>query len=223
MKLETTQLRRVPAFAWLTEDLNLIHGLGYASKMPCYTYSISARSCRRGSKLRRIPGTVCSVCYACRGNFARPTIQKGLDQRKQAMQHREWSAAIARVLTALEHSGHFRWYSSGDLQSLGDLLKICHVAKLTPHIKHWLPTHEIGILNTFKRAGLTYPGNLIVRLTADRLEQKPSPTTLARLGVLGAAVSRKHFNCPAHDQHNMCMTCRKCWDKRVTVVTYKQT
>lgn len=199
----------------------IIHSLGVATKMPCYTYSISARYCKRGRKLRKIPGSVCSKCYALRGNFARPTIQEGLDARMDAMQHPLWAEAMAIVLTYEEHSGFFRWFSSGDLQSLDDLLKICRVARLTPHIKHWLPTHEIGILNAFKRAGFSYPNNLVVRLSADLIEQKPNPNTLKRLGVLGGAVSKTNFTCPAYTQNNMCVACRKCWNKNVKIVTYK--
>jgi len=205
----------------LETALQIIHSLGYATKMPCYTYSTSAYDCNRGSKLRLVPGSVCNKCYARRGNFARPTIQAGLKARASAMDHPQWCEAMGIVLTCEEHSGHFRWYSSGDMRNLGDLLKICDVAKRTPHIRHWLPTHEIGILAAFKRAGFVYPSNLVVRLSADMIEQKPSGAMLERLGVLGGAVSKKRWNCPASTQDNNCGTCRKCWLKSVRVVTYK--
>lgn len=205
----------------LNEALAITSKLGTATKMPCYTYSISNKSCNRGSKLRKIPGSICSKCYASRGNFQRPKIQRCLNLREQAMKHPLWKEAMVQVLTNLEHSGHFRWFSSGDIQGFKNLLDICFIAKNTPHIKHWLPTHEIGLLASFKRAGFTYPSNLVVRLCSDRIEQKPSLHVLKNLGVLGCAVSKTKYNCVAPKQENKCQTCRKCWSKRSKIVTYK--
>jgi len=205
----------------LDEAKAIIHSLGYASKMPCRVWSTSAYHCQRGSKLHDVPGSVCNKCYAKRGNFARPTIQAGLIAREKAMEHPQWCEAMALVLTVEEQSGYFRWYASGDIQSLDDLLKICDVAKRTPHIKHWLPTHEVSILSEFKRKGYQYPPNLVVRLSADMIEQKPNRNLMQRLGVLGGAVSKRKYNCPAPSHFNMCVECRKCWQKSVRVVTYK--
>lgn len=204
------------------EASTIVHSLGTASKMPCFAFSTSARDCKRGGKLRSVAGSVCSKCYAHRGNFARPTIQANLKARSNAMEHPQWPEAMAFMLTAKEHSGHFRWFASGDLQSLGDLLKICDVAKRTSHIKHWLATHEVGILAAFKRAGFVYPKNLIVRLSGDMLEKKPAASLLQSLGVLGSAVSKSSYTCPASTTDNECRTCRKCWSKRTLIVTYKR-
>jgi len=201
--------------------LTIIHSLGNASKMPCYCYSISAHTCKRGRKLAKIPNTVCSKCYAVRGNFARPTIQKHLDLRQEAMKHPLWADAMIVVLNHFEYSGYFRWFASGDLQSLQDLINICKIARGTPHIRHWLPTHEVSILGEFKRLGLTYPRNLVVRLSADFIEQKPSKGLMKKLGVLGGAVSKKKWNCPASSQNHTCGQCRECWHRSTPVVTYK--
>lgn len=38
--------------------------LGHPSKMPGYSYGISATKCQTGGKLRGVPGSVCSGCYA---------------------------------------------------------------------------------------------------------------------------------------------------------------
>jgi hypothetical protein len=203
------------------EAIQIIHSLGYASKMPCWTYSVSAKKCKRGRKLRKIKGSVCNKCYAARGNFIRPTIQAGLDKRMESMLHPQWSEAMGVVLTMKEHSGFFRWYSSGDLQSISDLHKICDVCIRTPHITHWLPTHEVGILGEFKRLGFKYPNNLVVRLSADMIEANPNTQVMTKLGVLGSAVSKANFTCPSYKTDNMCGTCRFCWDKTIPIVTYK--
>lgn len=205
----------------LDEATTIIHSLGHASKMPCYTYSTSAKSCKRGSKLNRVKGSVCSKCYARKGNFARPTVQLGLNARMDAMSNPKWVEAMVLVLQFKEHSGHFRWFSSGDLQDLTDLIKICEVCRGTPHIKHWLPTHEIGILGEFKRAGFKYPDNLVIRLSADMIDKPVNLTVTRKLGVLAGNVSTTQFNCPSSKQENMCQMCRMCWDKKTEAVTYK--
>lgn len=205
----------------LDEALQVIGDLSEASKMPCRTYSLPARRCHVGSKLQKIEGSVCNKCYALRGNFARPTVVAAMERRLASLDNPLWVSAMVTALRAKETSGFFRWHASGDLQSLGHLIKICEVARQLPKIRFWLPTREIGILNAFHNAGFTFPDNLIVRFTATMIEEKPSQALMERLGVLGAAVSKKKWNCPASTQENMCMDCRKCWLKSFKVVTYK--
>ena len=41
------------------------------SKMPGLSYSLPAWECKTGSKLRKIKGSVCSMCYALKGNYTR--------------------------------------------------------------------------------------------------------------------------------------------------------
>jgi hypothetical protein len=205
----------------LVESNSIVGNLASATKMPCQTYSLPARSCHVGSKLHDIPGSVCSKCYALRGNFSRPTVLNAMQKRLDSIKDPRWVEAMVTAIKDTEFSGFFRWHSSGDLQDLGHLIKICEVARRLPRIKFWLPTREIGILTAFKNAGFTFPSNLIVRFTATMIEQRPPDAIMDRLGVLGAAVSKVEWNCPAPDQENKCMTCRQCWDKRHKVVTYK--
>lgn len=189
------------------------------TKMPCLAHATSPKKCRRGSKLRLVPGSVCSLCYARRGRFL--LHEHILDARQQAMDHPQWSEAMGLVLSCDEHSGHFRWYSAGDMRHLADLLKICDVARRTPHIRHWLPTHEVGILGAFKRSGGKYPRNLLVRLSADMVDQPTPPKLCRQLGVLACSVSKTNYDCPAETQAGRCLTCRRCWDKSIPCVTYK--
>ena len=46
------------------------------SKMPGLSYSLPAWECKTGSKLRLIPDSVCSMCYALKNNYIRyPAIK----------------------------------------------------------------------------------------------------------------------------------------------------
>lgn len=189
--------------------------------MPCYTYSLPAKNCHRGSKLHEIQGSVCSKCYARRGNFSRPTIQAGMEKRLETIEHPRWVDAMALVLQKMEYSGFFRWHASGDVQNLGHLIKIAEVARRLPNIRFWLPTHEFGIIGDYVRAGFKIPDNLIIRLSADMIEQSAPKRLMDDYGVLGGRVSKVKWDCPAPSQNNQCLDCRRCWNKRIKVVTYK--
>lgn len=200
--------------------LEIVRGLSKTTKMPCFGWSISAKGCKRAKLLKLIKNSVCGKCYALRGYFGFPFVQAALDRNEQTMKHPLWVQAMATVIKVQEQSGFFRWFPSGDIRDLQDLLNICEICRLTPHIKHWLPTHEIGILAQFKRLGYTYPSNLIVRVSGDMINKEPPKSLLNNLGVLGGAVNKSKYTCPAPDQENMCLDCRRCWSKKVKIVTY---
>ena len=50
----------------LKQASEIIGGYTVTSKMPTISYSISAKDCITGSKLRKIKNSVCSDCYALR-------------------------------------------------------------------------------------------------------------------------------------------------------------
>jgi len=195
--------------------------LSEPSKMPCYSYSISPRKCKTGAKLAKIPGTVCSKCYAFRGNYPRPTIQKRLAIRLKSISKPYWVEAMVTVIKGKESSGFFRFFDAGDIQDLPHLIKICEVARRLPEIKFWLPTREVGFLRLYLACGLTFPDNLTIRLSATRFEELLPASALLELGVLSSSVSKAAWTCPSDTQDNQCLSCRKCWDKNIANVTYK--
>ena len=93
------------------------------SKMPCHSYSLPAQSCKTGSKLAKIVGSVCHGCYALKGFYRMPTVQaprqanlaslpsEGLSQGWVA-----WADTMAIQIAKVEKSGFYRWHDSGDLQ-----------------------------------------------------------------------------------------------------------
>lgn len=206
----------------LTEAKELIGGLSTPSKMPCQSYSTSARDCVTGSKLQNVPGSVCAGCYALRGNYRFSNVKNSHARRLAALSNPLWAQAMALVINSTEASGFFRWHDSGDVQSVAHLEKIVEVCRLTPKILHWLPTREFGMVAEYKRKFGAFPSNLTVRLSALKIDG-PAPVELAKnLGVLSSAVSTSAYSCPAPSQGNACLLCRKCWDKDTPVVTYKK-
>ena len=47
------------------------------TKMPGTTYAVDAFACKVGSKLRNIPGSICSKCYTIKLQKLRPSVDQG--------------------------------------------------------------------------------------------------------------------------------------------------
>ena len=102
---------------------NITGTLSKPSKMPGWSYGIPAKECKTGSKLAKIPGTVCHGCYALKGCYVFKNVQEAQYKRLKAIDHPLWTKAMAAQI--LRHkSKWFRWHDSGDIQSLEHLKKI---------------------------------------------------------------------------------------------------
>jgi hypothetical protein len=53
---------------------------------------------------------------------------------------------MATQINSFKTVKNFRWHDAGDIQSVKHLLKIFKVCKLTPTVKHWMPTKEAQFL-----------------------------------------------------------------------------
>lgn len=133
----------------------------------------------------------------------------------------DWVPAMIEKIRSTEKSGFFRWFDSGDLQSLKTLKAIVRIAIALPDIQFWLPTKEYGIVSEYVELFGAFPANLTVRLSAYMVD-KAGPNSLAHgLGLTTSEVSSTAGDCPAPTQGNKCGDCRRCWDKSVQTVTYR--
>ena len=117
----------------LKQATEIIGGYTVTSKMPTIRYSISAKDCKTGSKLRKIKNSVCSDCYALKGNYIRyaKNIEKAQNKRLKAIFSKDWTNAMIYIMNHQKQvikSGLFRWHDSGDLQSMEHLQKIVDIA-----------------------------------------------------------------------------------------------
>lgn len=202
----------------------IVGGLSKTTKMPCFSYSIPAKYCKVGSKLRKVKGSVCSKCYAMRGKYNFTVVKRALDRRLKSISKPEWAEAMA---TLINHSNckFFRWHDSGDLQNMEHLLKIIEVCKLTPTAKHWLPTKEIALIVEAHKSGIEFPDNLVVRISVPMIDGE-----IPNIGSANVLYSMVHseiprdgaYECKAQKRGNRCLNCRACWNKNIKLVSYHQ-
>lgn len=201
----------------------LVGGLSNPGKMPGFGYSLPAKYCKVGERLKNIKGSICSVCYARRNRYRFNYVQRALERRYQSLVHPDWVEAMAFLINHYAgQSPYFRWHDSGDLQGVWHLENICKVARLTPKVRHWLPTHELGIVKEFLREGGRIPPNLVVRISAAMLNQRAVDIGLptSSSSETEELAPEGSYHCPAFKQGNSCGSCRACWDGSVKNVNY---
>ena len=197
-------------------------GLGKPSKMPGTSYGIPATACKVGSKLAAVPGSVCHGCYAMKGNYLFRDVKKSQANRLESIANPLWTAGMVALLERARGNRdvHWhRWHDSGDIQSLEHLTKICAVAALTPHVRHWLPTREHAIVAAYVARGGTVPDNLCIRISATMVDGPATKAWPTTSGVHHKQAAQGKA-CPAPEQGNKCGDCRACWDVTVAHVSY---
>ena len=196
----------------IKEANKITGGLTYTSKMPGPSYNTPASRCLTGAKLRKVKNSVCSSCYALKGNYKRfPKVEEALERRFKSLKRSAWVIAMS---TLIQKHKYFRWHDAGDLQSLKHLQNIFEVCRLTPDTNHWMPTREARILNQVDPD--TIPTNLIIRMSSHMIDQAP-----VKFWPWTSTVTSGHdASCPAPKQGNKCKNCRACWDRSVSTVSY---
>ena len=98
----------------VSEARAAVGGLSQTSKMPCKSWGISAKACKTGGKLAKVEGTVCHGCYALKGAYVWPVVEKAHAKRLDAIYTAGW---VDAMVTAINGDEYFRWFDSGDIQS----------------------------------------------------------------------------------------------------------
>jgi hypothetical protein len=204
----------------VSEAAAITGGLFHPSKMPGPAYSLPAQDCKIGSILAKQPGTTCHNCYALKGFYQFPKVHEALVRRLESLSNPLWvEAMVTQILSS--KTKYFRWHDSGDLQSVQHLRNIILVCLATPKVKHWLPTREYKIVQDYVPQYGMFPPNLVVRLSAHRVDAAP-PTGygLPTSTVHTHGSSHHGEECKAYTRDNKCGNCRSCWNPNVTNVSY---
>lgn len=203
-----------------TIALKLIGGCSNTSKMPGLSYGLPTANCKTGSKLALVKGSVCGKCYAMRGMYKRfaKTVIPAQQRRLESLSDPQWVEAMVKTL---DSERWFRWFDSGDLQSLQMLENIVEVARQTPHCLHWVSTREREIVRKFLKVS-PFPDNLVVRVSATYPDVPVRPIPGALMANVHKDKPPVGHRCPAPEQEGRCGTCRACWDKSIETVSYKE-
>lgn len=194
------------------------------TKMPGTSYAIDAFACKTGSKLAKIEGTPCHKCYARKLQKLRPSVDQGYKANlsKWKMSDKtQWIAAMVLQIDRYCKDKFHRWFDSGDLQSLEMLENIVDVCLMTPSVNHWLPTQERGIVKQYLDTHGSFPSNLVVRVSASKIDPIEAPSFPHSSTVFKHATPIGK-ECKARHNGNQCGSCRACWSSDVPVVSYPQ-
>ena len=217
-------MQTITLFKTKQDAINIAGSCTKTTKMPSESYSLPAKACITGSKLAKIAGSICSECYALKGNYHRfaKTIEPLQYKRLDSITHPNWVEAMIKLIG---NKPYFRWHDSGDLQSVEHLAKIAEIAFKMPQTKFWLPTREVNIVKDFVKLN-PVPVNLIIRVSATFIDVDAKlPRSLSKFAnILTSTVHKAKeltgFKCKAPSQSGSCQDCRACWDNTVTNVSY---
>jgi hypothetical protein len=197
-----------------------VGGLSEPSKMPCYAWSFSTDHCITGGLLRKIEGSTCSKCYATRGNYQYPVVIDAHERRLHAynIKRSAWVDAFTYLLNLHADCGedYFRWFDSGDLQSVAMLEDIVQIARNVPRMQFWLPTREMPFIHEWYASDPIIPDNICIRFSAPMIGKRPAHS-FSKMHERFSDSTVQYFDegfeeCPAPEQGKKCLDCRKCWD-----------
>ena len=191
------------------EAKKITGGLSAPSKMPGPAFNLPAQACITGSKLVKVPGSVCHGCYALKGRYRFPNVKEALQRRLAALMDPRW---VDAMVVLIYKEPFFRWHDSGDLQSVQHLKNIFEVCNRTPGTQHWLPPREVKFLPLNFDA---IPKNLIIRLSGHKIDKDA-----ASFWPWTSTVVTAGRTCPAPDQNNECKNCRACWSRDTANIAY---
>jgi hypothetical protein len=203
------------------QTIEFIPKLSAPSKMPCPSFSTPAAACHTGAKLAQIEGSVCHGCYAKKGNYRYDNVIKHRENNLKSLDDLSvWRRSMIKVIKDNDATGYFRWHDSGDIQSTAHLIAIIDIAQALPDIKFWLPTKEKGMINQVRRQ-MQIPDNLIIRLSMPMIDQPPNTKSWGLTSTVRTKGGEVHgVECKAPENNKKCGTCRACWDKTISNITY---
>jgi hypothetical protein len=201
-----------------------------ASKMPGLGFSLPAlESCPTGARLALIPGSVCSRCYALRGNFTFRNVKFSHRRNLRLVQaaieggpetREAWVSAMVDLIRRTSKVDVFRIHVSGDFFSVEYFLLWVEIARRLPEMRFWAPTRESQI---DRLGAMVAPANLLIRYSGPMIGEKTRSQGPASMVLRKGQEPPEGVNkCPAYTQGGACLDCRNCWDRDVAQVGYPE-
>ncbi len=205
-------------------ELPIIRQIGHlskTSKMPCFSWSLSAYNCKSDDP-------ICNkICYAKKAHYPSKVVQDALRKNQESYKKENFVNDFTYMLKMLD-AKYFRFFDSGDLFASDnpDLLmeKIAQITVKNPNVLFWLPTRDKKTLIKFwkkqkKPLKELYP-NLIIRLSASDMDTDPDYKLAKKLGVNVSSVKTEGYSCKAKNFNGTCNLCRACWNNNILEISY---
>lgn len=160
----------------------------------------------------------CNGCYATQGNYRYPNVKAPREHNREDWKRDSW---VDDMVKALDSDLYFRWFDSGDMYSIDLAQKMLEVMKLTPWVKHWLPTrmYKFPKFQSIIEQMDALP-NVVVRRSSDSVTGEvinaPWSSTIASNFDAQSNIDV----CGAYQHGGKCSGCRACWDKAIPVIGY---
>lgn len=161
----------------------------------------------------------CKGCYATSGNYRYPNVKAPRIENRDDWKRDAW---VSDMVKELGKDRFFRWFDSGDMYDARLAKKILQVMKLTPWVKHWLPTRMVKF-SKFKPiiASMQALDNVSVRFSSDSVMGEYTPGMHGSTIVPDATVVPSGVTlCQAYKHNGKCNGCRACYDKTIPVIAY---
>ena len=191
--------------------------LSSTSKLGCKSISLNAKSCKTGSKLAKKKGSVCFGCYALKGCYQFPVVQEAMERRMKFFYHKDFIPIMVFLLSSLRKK-KFRWFDSGDVQNTIMALNILEICRLTPDIKHWIPSKEYKIWRHVLKIK-QLPNNVCLRISSPNIDQQPLKG-FNNTSTVHKDAAAFGLECIAYKQDGKCLDCEACFNKKVKNVSY---
>jgi hypothetical protein len=161
----------------------------------------------------------CIGCYATTGNYRFPNVKQPRLENRDDWKRDAW---VSEMIVLLDSDRYFRWFDSGDMYSIDLAQKMLEVMKLTPWVKHWLPT-RMQKFPKFKSVltKMRSLPNVSVRFSSDSVNGGYTEAHGSTI-IPNVDFSTHAKICEAYTDENAgkCNGCRACWDKSVPVIAY---
>ena len=161
----------------------------------------------------------CKGCYAKGGNYRFPKVKQPREENSQDWKREAW---VSDMVKELDNDRYFRWFDSGDIKTPDQARKILDIMKLTPWVKHWLPTrsHKLPRIRSILEEMKLLPG-VSVRYSSDSIEGEYESHHGSTI-IPSTETSDKALTvCMAYaNKDNKCNGCRQCWNKDIKTIAY---
>jgi len=206
--------------------------LSQTSKMKINNKKVASWSLNAGTSCPGAKGAeVCESCYAKKGMYRFPVVKDARSYNQQDYHKPDW---VDRMVAKVSKLDYFRWFDSGDIESLELAKKMFKVIDKTRQTKHWLPTRSDKVATirrvmfnidtksiTEEQLPFRELPNVAVRLSADNVglskpERDGVNAFVIRQEDLAEAQRRNIYICPVTlpgSTQFSCDWCTKCYEK----------